>query len=264
MTGKRILYVSSYLFPFSSKNSISLSVSKTIKFMQSVGNDVRIFMPRFGIINERRHQLHEVIRLSGMNLIINDVYQSLLIKVASIPDVRLQVYFIDNEEYFKRKAIDKDENGIFFEDNDERALFFAKGVLETVKKLNWKPDIIHLYGWISYFIPLYIKKYFKNEIIYKETKIISSIYNKLFNGILNKEIIKKIKFDGIESKELDLLKNPNYINLTKLCIYFSDGIIKGDISFEDEIEDFIKKNKILKYSYSSSDEIEAIYKQFYK
>ncbi|WP_185877692.1 glycogen/starch synthase [Blattabacterium cuenoti] len=264
MTGKRILYVSSYLFPFSSKNSISLSVLKTIKFMQSVGNDVRIFMPRFGIINERRHQLHEVIRLSGMNLIINDVYQPLLIKVASIPDVRLQVYFIDNEEYFKRKAIDEDENGVFFKDNDERALFFAKGVLETVRKLNWKPDIIHLYGWISFFIPLYLKKYFNNDLIYKNTKVISSIYNKPFNGILNKDIINKIKFDGIESEKLNFLKNPDYINLTKLCIYFSDAIIKGDVSFHDEIKDFIDKNKLLVLKYSKLDKIETIYQQFYK
>ncbi|WP_341654274.1 glycogen/starch synthase [Blattabacterium cuenoti] len=264
MTGKRILYVSSDLFPFSSENPISLSVLKATKFMQSIGNDVRIFMPRFGVINERRHQLHEVIRLSGMNLVINDIDQPLLIKVASIPDARLQVYFIDNEEYFKRKAIDEDENEVFFLDNDERALFFTKGVLETVKRLNWKPDIIHIYGWISSFIPLYIKNFYKNDPVYQNVKIIVSIYNKPFKGFLNKDIIQKIKFDGITSRKLKLLENPNYFNLIKLCMYFSDAIIKGDIFFTEEIENFIKVNKLLVLKYYPVEEIETVYKQFYK
>ncbi|WP_185855839.1 glycogen/starch synthase [Blattabacterium cuenoti] len=265
MTGKRILYVSSDLFPFSSENPISLSVFKVTKFMQSIGNDVRIFMPRFGVINERRHQLHEVIRLSGMNLIINDIDQPLLIKVASIPDARLQVYFIDNEEYFKRKAIYEDENGIFFHDNDERALFFTKGVLEAVKKLNWVPDIIHIYGWISSLIPLYIKNFYKNDFIYRNAKIIASIYNKPFKGVLNKDLINKIRFDGIKSRKIKLLENPNYFNLIKLCMDFSDAIIKGDLSFPKEIEDYIEKNKflVLKY-YPVEEKIETVYQQFYK
>ncbi len=264
MTGKRILYVSSDLFPFSSENPISLSVLKASKFMQSIGNDVRLFMPRFGVINERRHQLHEVIRLSGMNLVINDIDQPLLIKVASIPDARLQVYFIDNEEYFKRKAIYEDEKGIFFQDNDERALFFTKGILETVKKLNWKPDIIHIYGWISSFIPLYIKNFYKNDPVYQNTKIVVSIYNKPFQGDLNKDILKKVKFDGIKSRKLKLLENPNYFNLTKLCMYFSDAIIKGDLYFPQEIEDYIKINKLLVLKYYPVEKIETVYQQFYK
>ncbi|WP_185873634.1 glycogen/starch synthase [Blattabacterium cuenoti] len=264
MTGRRILYITSDLFPFSSENTISLSVLKATKFMQTIGNDVRIFMPRFGIINERRHQLHEVIRLSGMNLMINKIDQPLLIKVASIPDARLQVYFIDNEEYFKRKAIYEDKNGNFFNDNDERTLFFTKGVLETVKKLNWKPDIIHLYGWISSFIPLYIKKFYQNDPIYKNLKIVVSIYNKPFKGKLNKNIIQKIKLDGILSKKLDILENTNYFNLIKLCMYFSDAIIKGDSIFPQEIEDYINKNKFLVLKYCPLDKIETVYKQFYK
>ncbi|ACX83968.1 glycogen synthase-related protein [Blattabacterium sp. (Periplaneta americana) str. BPLAN] len=264
MTGKRLLYVSSDLFPFSSENPISLSVLKATKFMQSIGNDVRIFMPRFGVINERRHQLHEVIRLSGMNLIINEMDQPLLIKVASIPDARLQVYFIDNEEYFKRKAIYEDENGIFFHDNDERALFFTKGVLEAVKKLNWKPDIIHIYGWISSFIPLYIKNFYKNDPVYQNTKIVASIYNNPFKGTINKDIIKKVKFDGIKSKKLKLLENPNYFNLIKLCMFFSDAIIKGDLSFPKEIEDYIDENKLLVLKYYPVEKIETVYQQFYK
>ncbi|WP_185858308.1 glycogen/starch synthase [Blattabacterium cuenoti] len=264
MTGKRILYVSSDLFPFSSENHISLSVLKVTKFMQSIGNDVRIFMPRFGVINERRHQLHEVIRLSGINLVINNVEHSLWIKVASIPDARLQVYFIDNEEYFKRKAIDNDEHGVFFKDNDERALFFTKGVLETIKKLNWKPDIIHIYGWISFFIPLYIKNLYKNDPLYQNVKIVVSIYNKPFLNYLDKDVIKKVKLDGIKSRKLKLLENPDYFNLVKLCIYFSDAIIKGDLSFPKEIEDYININKLLVLEYYPVEKIETVYQQFYK
>ncbi|WP_185850775.1 glycogen/starch synthase [Blattabacterium cuenoti] len=264
MTGKRLLYVSSDLFPFSSENPVSLSVLKAAKFMQSIGNDVRIFMPRFGVINERRHQLHEVIRLSGMNLMINDIDQPLLIKVASIPYARLQVYFIDNEEYFKRKAIYEDENGIFFHDNDERALFFTKGVLEAVKKLNWRPDIIHVYGWISSLIPLYVHEFYKNDLIYKNTKIISSIYNNPFQGSLNSNLLKKIQTDGIKSEELKLLEKPNYFNLIKLCMHFSDSIIKGDLLFPKEIEDFIHLNKLLVFKYYPVDKIETVYQKFYK
>ncbi|AER40629.1 MAG: glycogen/starch synthase [Flavobacteriales bacterium] len=264
MTGKRILYVSSDLFPFSSENPISLSVLKATKFMQSIGNDIRIFMPRFGVINERRHQLHEVIRLSGMNLIINEMDRPLLIKVASIPDARLQVYFIDNEEYFKRKAIYEDKNGNFFSDNDERALFFTKGVLESVRKLNWRPDIIHIYGWITTFIPLYIKEFYKNDPVYHNTKIVTSIYNKPFQGTLNKDILQKIKLDGIKSIKLKLLENPDYFNLIKFCMYFSDAIIKGDLSFPKEIEDYIEKNKLLVLKYYPVDKIETVYQQFYQ
>ncbi|WP_185864249.1 glycogen/starch synthase [Blattabacterium cuenoti] len=264
MTGKRILYVSSDLFPFSSENIISLSVLKAAKFMQSIGNDVRIFMPRFGVINERKHQLHEVIRLSGINLTINEIDQPLLIKVASVPNARLQVYFIDNEEYFKRKAIYEDESGNFFTDNDERTLFFTKGVLETVKKLNWKPDIIHIYGWITCFIPLYIKNFYKNDLLYQNSKIIVSIYNKPFKGYLNKDILNKIKNDGIKTNKLKLLENPNYFNIIKLCIYFSDAMIKGDISLPKEIEDLLNINKFLVLKYYPIEQIETVYEKFYK
>ncbi|WP_185882723.1 glycogen/starch synthase [Blattabacterium cuenoti] len=261
MTGKRILYVSSDLFPFSSESPISLSVLKTAKFMQSTGNDVRIFMPRFGVINERRHQLHEVIRLSGVNLVINEIDQPLLIKVASIPDARLQVYFIDNEEYFTRKYIYYDINGNFFSDNDERAIFFAKGVLETVKKLNWKPDIIHIYGWISCFIPLYIKEIYQIDPIYQNVKIVVSIDNNPFIGVLDLNVIKKIQLDGIKSKKLTLLKNPDYLNLMKICLYFSDAIIKGDIIIPKEVEKFIEINKSLVSKYFSYEKIENVYQK---
>ena len=159
------------------------------KLMHSKGNDVRIFMPRFGTINERRHQLHEVIRLSGMNMIVNDMDQPLIIKVASLPNERLQVYFIDNEEYFNRKAIYSDKAGEFFNDNDERSIFFVKGILETVKKLNWKPDVIHAQGWMTALMPLYLKKYYSDDAFFNEVKMVYSVFDKPFEGELSENMV---------------------------------------------------------------------------
>ena len=172
-------------------------------------------MPKYGIINERRHQLHEVIRLSGMNMIINDLYMPLIIKVASIPKERMQVYFIDNEDYFKRKDLLVDKDDKLLKDNDERMIFFTKGVIETVKKLNWMPDIIHLHGWFASLFPLYLKKLFADDPVFDNSKIVSSIYSKSFGESLSKKIVEKIQFDGIED-DLDLIKNPNFESLTDL------------------------------------------------
>ena len=175
MKDKRILYVSSEVSPYLPETEMALTAFNAARKAHSKGVQTRIFMPRFGVINERRHQLHEVIRLSGMNLIINDMDMPLIIKVASIPKERMQVYFIDNDEYFKRKGIFTDEDDALFEDNDERAIFFAKGVIETVKKLNWAPDIIHIHGWMASLIPLYLREYYKEVPLFTESKIVTSI-----------------------------------------------------------------------------------------
>lgn len=197
MNGKKILFVSSELVPYLPENEVSLMSYETPRMVNSNGGQIRIFMPRFGNINERRHQLHEVIRLSGMNLVINDMDMPLIIKVASIPRERIQVYFIDNDEYFKRKATFTDEDGKLFPDNDERAIFFAKGVVETVKKLNWSPDIIHVHGWMASLLPLYLKKFYADEPLFSGSRIIMSVYGQGFDGTLDKDLIKKIAFDGV-------------------------------------------------------------------
>ena len=197
MEDKRILYVSSEVVPYLAENEVSLMSYDVPKMVNDKGGQIRIFMPRYGNINERRHQLHEVIRLSGMNLVVNDVDMPLIIKVASIPKERIQVYFIDNDEYFKRKATFSDEEGVLYPDNDERAIFFAKGVVETVKKLNWVPDIIHVHGWMASMLPVYLKNFYKDEALFSETKIISSVYSQSFEGSLDAKMIDKIKFDGI-------------------------------------------------------------------
>lgn len=233
------------------------------KKMNGLNNEVRIFMPRYGAINERRHQLHEVIRLSGMNLVVNDMDQPLIIKVASIPKERLQVYFIDNEEYFKRKAIVADEKGKLFEDNDERLIFFAKGVLETVKKLNWSPDVIHVSGWMASLLPMYVKTLFSDDPTFSECKIVSSAFNFGFTAELNPKLIDKIKFDGVEDDRLKMIESPTLDNLTKFAMSFSDGIVRaGDILSED-LNEFMDKTDIPVLEFYDVDEFAEHYNNFY-
>jgi starch synthase len=175
----------------------------------------------------------------------------LIIKVASIPKERIQVYFIDNEEYFKRKATYTDENGQLFDDNDERAIFFAKGVIETVKKLNWAPDIIHVHGWLASLLPLYLKQYYKDEPLFKESQVVTSIYSQSFDETLNAGMVEKIQFDEIEETHIDKLKTPNYSNLMKVAVDFSDGIIKGSQELPKDLEDYIDhcEKPVLDYQY---------------
>ncbi len=204
-------------------------------------------MPRFGVINERRNQLHEVIRLSGMNLIIDDTDHPLIIKVASIQPARMQVYFIDNEDYFHRKAIIRDKKDKFFDDNDERMIFFGMGVLETVKKLGWAPDIVHCHGWMSSLVPLYLKRAYKDNPLFTESKVIISLYEDGFEESLDDNITKKIKIDGITDKDLKLYKEPNYENLMNAAIHYADGIIQGSETINESILQAAKKRANLSF-----------------
>ena len=198
---------------------------------------------RYDNTNERRHQLHEVIRLSGMNLVVNDMDMPLIIKVASIPKERIQVYFIDNDEYFKRKATFSDEEGVLYPDNDERAIFFAKGVVETVKKLNWVPDVIHVHGWMAALLPVYLKHYYKDEGIFAETKIISSVYEQGFEGELDVSLLDKILFDNISKGAVDVIEKPTYENIMKLSVMHSDAVVVGSEAISPTLTKFIESTK---------------------
>lgn len=264
MKDKRILYVSSEVVPYLPETEISSMSFEAPRMVNKQGGQIRIFMPRFGNINERRHQLHEVIRLSGINLVINDFDMPLIIKVASIPKERIQVYFIDNEDYFKRKATLTDEDGKLFADNDERAIFFAKGVIETVKKLNWAPDIIHVNGWLASLLPLYLKEYYKTEPLFTESKIVTSVYNQSFDGTLDKDMHKKVSFDGIDSENVKLLETPNYNNLMKLAINNSDAVIIGSQELPKELSDYVKKIDVPVLDYYSPEEFTEPYTEFYQ
>ena len=263
MKDKRILYVSSEVIPYLPETEISSMSFEAPRMVNKQGGQIRIFMPRYGNINERRHQLHEVIRLSGINLVVNDLDMPLIIKVASIPKERIQVYFIDNEEYFKRKATFTDEDGKLFEDNDERAIFFAKGVIETVKKLNWAPDIIHVHGWMASLLPLYLKEYYKDEPLFNDSKIVTSVYEQSFDEELNNELVNKVKFDEIKDNHLENLNPPNYVKLIKTAIDFSDGLIKGSKELPKELETYIEDidKPVLEYQYP--EEFAEAYTDFY-
>jgi len=263
MEKKRVLFISQEITPYLGETEISTRCRNLPQEIMEKGKDIRIFMPKYGIINERRHQLHEVIRLSGMNMIIDDQYMPLIIKVASIPKERMQVYFIDNDEYFKRKAIFSDEDDQLFSDNDERAIFFAKGVVETVKKLNWAPDIIHVHGWMASLLPLYIKEYYSEEPLFSESKIVTSVYDKDFEGSLNTELVEKIKFDKISDEKTSILNEPNYTNIIKSAVSNSDAIVKGSKQIPDEIDEEIIKNDIPALSFQEEDSFES-YLNFYE
>lgn len=222
---KKVLFVCSEIYPYLPESEISTIGRYLPQGTQEKKREIRSFMPRYGCINERKNQLHEVIRLSGMNLIISEVDRPLIIKVASIAAAHTQVYFIDNEDYFKRKQLERDDNGVFFEDNDERAIFFARGVLETVKKLRWAPDIIHCHGWISHMLPVYLKKTYRDDPIFSNSKVVLSFYDNTPNEMFSKDFIEKAKFGSVGEKELELLKVPSGINLAKAAAKFADGII---------------------------------------
>jgi len=264
MEDKRILYVSSEVVPYLAENEVSLLSYDVPKMINDQGGQIRIFMPRYGNINERRHQLHEVIRLSGMNLVVNDLDMPLIIKVASIPKERIQVYFIDNDEYFKRKATFSDEEGVLYPDNDERAIFFAKGVVETVKKLNWVPDIIHVHGWMASLLPIYMKHYYKEEALFSETKIVTSVYSQSFEGSLDAEMINKIKFDGVPQDAIQELELPNYENLIKAAIKHSDGVIIASENVSGSLTKFIQSSEKPFLPFASKDKFTEAYTNFYK
>ena len=263
MKETKILYISSEMQPFLPETNTSKMSFQVARKMNQKGAQIRVFTPRYGVINERRHQLHEVIRLSGVNLIIDDIDMPLIIKVASIPKERMQVYFIDNDEYFKRKAVFTDEDNVLFEDNDERAIFFAKGVIETVKKLNWSPDIIHIQGWLASLVPLYLKEYYKNDALFTDSKIVLSVFNEPFEGEINPDLINKIKFDGIEEDKIEILTKPSYTNLQKIAVNYADAVIKACEELPEGLDAHLDKLAKPTLAYLPEEEFVEAYVEFY-
>lgn len=256
MQNKKILYVTTALHPYQEDSNMGNMVNKMALRMHQEGNDVRVFMPRFGCISERKFQLHEVIRLSGMNIIINDLDQPLIIKVASLPGERMQVYFIDNEEYFKRKHFYADNESSFFEDNDERAIFFARGVIETIKKLNWVPDVIHLNGWMSSFIPVYLKTYYEKDSYFNDTKIVMSLYNEP-NIPFDNNIEEKLKFDKIDNFTNE--NTPSSEDFVVKSIDLVDVVLKGDEFLEGKLDEKFNSTDVQKSEYLDSESFNKIY-----
>ncbi|MCD7970522.1 MAG: glycogen/starch synthase [Alistipes sp.] len=266
MSSCKILYVCQEITPYLPETDMSRLCRTLSQSMQEKGNEIRTFMPRYGNINERRNQLHEVIRLSGMNLIIDDNDHQLIIKVASIPSARVQIYFIDNDDYFSRKATLADSDGNYFPDNDERAIFFARGVLETVKKLRWEPGIVHCHGWFSSVVPIYLRYVFNDDPVFRDVKIVTSLYGDAFPGELDPAFASKIAHEGVPADQLSLISQPSYENLIKFVISQSDGIIMETEEPGAAIAAWLKESgkPVLEYQDKSDTAYLDTYQKFYE
>ena len=264
MKATKVLFIAQEITPYLPESEIANVCRYLPQGVQERGREIRTFMPKYGNINERRNQLHEVIRLSGMNLIIDDTDHPLIIKVASIQAARMQVYFIDNEDYFQRKFTTEDENGNSFDDNDERSIFFVRGVMETVKKLRWVPDIIHCHGWMTALAPLYIKKAYAEDPCFRDTKVIYSSYNNSFKSPFPASFSDKLLLEGIRKEDLNFTDKPiDFSELTKLAIRFSDGVIQASETMQPDILEYTKNAGIPFLPYQDPENYIDAYNEFY-
>lgn len=230
MKSKKVLFITQEMVPYVGETPMALDGRKLPQALQEQGCEIRTFMPRWGIINERRNQLHEVIRLSGMNIIIDDTDHPLIIKVASIQAARMQVYFIDNDDYFHKRRMMVDEEGQEYPDNVERAIFYARGVLETVKKLRWCPDVIYCQGWISAIVPFYIKTAFREEPPFANAKVVYSLYNEMPDSRKAERFSECLQYRDatLETAQAAGIDFTTPDTLAQLAVAFSDGIIEGE------------------------------------
>lgn len=266
MEKKRILIITQEMDPYLALTEASKIANELPKYMQDKGLEIRVLMPKFGTINERRHRLHEVVRLSGINVIINDEDYPLVIKVASLPGARLQVYFLDNEDFFKRKLVFHDENNKFFEDNSDRMIFFCKGALETVRKFGWAPDIIHCFGWMTSLIPMYLKTTYKDDPIFTSTKVVYSVAKNEFNDKLKGDFTTKLAIsEEISKKHVDYFKAGDNTSLNIAGSEFADALIVGE-ALDDKVSNHVKKAKGKKVMKLTNDEENTLplFNEFYQ
>ncbi len=259
---KRILFVSSEMTPFLNESPVSAVARFLPQAIQEKENEIRVLVPRFGVINERRNRLHEVVRLSGINISIDDNDNPLLIKVASIPEARMQVYFLDNEDYFHRKFVFKDEKNKFFADNDERTIFFCKGVLETVKKLGWAPDIIHCQGWMTSLIPVYLKTLYKDEPVFKSAKVIYSVFENEFKEDLGKDFGRKASLNEIDDKHFAAFANGDNKSLHIGGIKNADAIVNCTDNLDPDLEKLLKAKPNM--NHDNNENLGERYSAFYE
>lgn len=265
MSKEKVLFVNQEIMPYIPESEMSKAGLDLPKGIQERGYEVRTFMPKYGCINERRNQLHEVIRLSGMNLIIDDTDHPLIIKVATLQPARMQVYFIYNEDYFQRnpgKGLETNETP---ELNDERCIFFVRGTIETVKKLRWEASIVHCQGWLSALTPLYVKKVYADDPSFRDSKIVYSLYGSSFEGQFDPRFEEKLKMEGFTDDDLKAIagRPVDFTALAKLALAYSDGVIIHTETVAPELLDYIKENNIPCLSYEGSFDVDK-YAEFYK
>lgn len=261
-TKKRVLIVANELSPYIEFTDFAHILNKLAIKTFDAGLEVRVIMPRFGMINERRHRLHEVVRLSGINVIIDKDDYPLIIKVASLPSARLQVYFMDNEDYFKRKAVFRDDQDEFFDDNAERMIFFCKSALETVKKFGWPPHVIHCHGWMTSLLPAYVKTAYKKEPVFSYSKVIYTAQENQFTETLNANFARKAIINNeIKDKDFEFYKDGTNTALNIGASKYADVVIFGDDKVDQQVVDEIKPGrykKVIKYDESWKEDVTSL------
>lgn len=264
MDKKKILIVTQEMQPYTALSEISEIARKLPQYVQEKGFEIRVLMPRYGTINERRHRLHEVVRLSGMNIIVDDDDFPLIIKVASLPGARMQVYFLDNEDFFKRKSVFTDDEGKPFDDNEDRMIFFCKGVIETVKKFGWAPDIVHCHGWMTSLVPMYLKTAYKNEPLFQHSKLVYSLYNSEVAVPFTENFVSKASINNLEPEDLvAYLDEDQKVNLDKGAITFTDALIKGSENLGDSVPQILEGLEKPILDFQSEDNYLSAYLDFY-
>jgi starch synthase len=265
MDKKRVLIVTQEMKPYLMASEMASIARQLPQYVLENGMEIRVLMPRFGNINERRHRLHEVVRLSGMNIIVDNDDYPLIIKVASLPGARLQVYFLDNEDFFKRKAVFRDGSDKFFDDNADRMIFFCKGVLETVKRMDWPPDIIHCHGWMTSLIPLYLKTAYKNEAVFNKSKVVYSLYKNSFEESLSKEFLSKAPIsEQVGEDELKVYEACNNTGLNQGGVHYADGVIIGSETLDDESAKLAESLDKPKLDFVNGEDYLKEYQNFYE
>lgn len=260
----RILYVAHEMQPYLNLSEIANAALELPKSMQEKGMEIRVLMPRYGCINERRHRLHEVVRLSGINIVLGDTDNPLIIKVASLPQAKMQVYFLDNEDFFQRKFALRDEKDRFFDDNHERMIFFNKGVLETVLKLGWAPDIVHCSGWMSSLIPMYIKKYYKHTAVFKESKVVYTAYESQFSEQLGSDFIEKALMEDVEAQDLVPYEGLNDTALNMGAVNYADAIVLANDQVDQTVKDVVKASKKPMLNGANQENLAETHFEFYQ
>lgn len=265
MKANKVLFITQEITPYVPESEMANIGRYLPQAIQEKGREIRTFMPKWGNINERRNQLHEVIRLSGMNLIIDDTDHPLIIKVASIQSARMQVYFIDNDDYFQNKLQTVDENGIEYEENDSRTIFYARGVLETVKKLRWTPDIIHCHGWMTALAPLYIKKAYKDEPSFRDSKVITSVYEESFSSKFRDDYTTQLLLKGISEDDIKTVQGQKvgYPELMKLAIDYSDGVVQNSSNVNEDVMNYARGSNLPVLDYQLPDNYTDAVDDFY-
>ncbi len=265
MDKKKVLIVTQEMQPYTALSEISEIARKLPQYIQEKGFEIRVLMPRYGTINERRHRLHEVVRLSGMNIIVDDDDFPLIIKVASLPGARMQVYFLDNEDFFKRKSVFTDDEGKSFEDNEDRMIFFCKGVIETVKKFGWAPDIVHCHGWMTSLVPMYLKTAYRKEPLFQNAKLVYSLYNSETNLAFSDAFMNKASINNLEPEDLvAYLDDDKAVDLHKGATTFSDALIKGSENLNGSVPQLLDGLKKPILDFKSEDQYLAAYLEFYQ